>query len=167
MNIRPDFIVYEVLQRVGLPPIFYYSQDNLPNLGSMVWVERTNGSGNITIGEWRILNQDYNISLAYGFQCVADVNLKLLGAGHGKALAVKHPNGSERYYPWGPGNVQVDTLLMPTQILIDCGQIQTKNKSQYFHYRDLMWFNPYPTNEVIPRELLLEKIQQRLLAKDE
>jgi hypothetical protein len=52
---------------------------------------------------------------------------------------------------------------MPNQALIDFGTIKAKNKSQYFHYPDLKWFNPYPTNEVMPRETLLAEIQQRLL----
>lgn len=160
---RRDYI-YEKLERVGLPPIFNYSCDRHFNFGSVVWVEKGTGKGDITIGEWRVANPDFTVSLAYGFQCVADANLKLLGAGHGTTLAVKSPDGSERYYPWSNGGVGVDTLLMPNQALIDLGTIKVKNNSQYFHYSDLMWFNPYPTNEMMSREALLAEIQQRLLA---
>jgi hypothetical protein len=155
--------IYEKLERVGLPPIFNYAYDHHPNFGSVVWVDQAKGRGEFMIGEWRIANPDFTVSLAYGFQCVADANLKLLGAGHGTALAIKSPDGSERYYPWGSGGVGLDKFLMPNQALIDFGTIKAKNKSQYFHYPDLKWFNPYPTNEVMPRETLLAEIQQRLL----
>lgn len=157
---RRDYI-YEKLERVGLPPIFNYAYDHHFNFSSVVWVEKATGKGDITIGEWRVANPDFTVLLAYGFYCVADAkNLKLLGAGHGTALAIKSSNGFHRYYPWSSGGVGVDTLLMPNQALIDVGTIKVKNKSQYFHYPDLMWFNPYPTNELISREALLAEIQQ-------
>ena len=155
-------LTYEELRRAGLPPILNYSCDRHPNIGSTVWASKVKGRGQVLIGMWRIANPGFTVSLAYGFQVVADCDLRLLGAGHGTALAIKSPDGSERYYPWSCGSVGVDGLLMPAQALMDFGTSEVKNKSKYFHYPDLMWFDPYPQNEVMEKDVLLAEIERRL-----
>ena len=159
-------VTYEELKRAGLPPILNYSCDRHPNIGSIVWADDAKGRGQVgqvSIGMWRIANPGFTVSLAYGFQVVAEgSDLRLLGAGHGTALTIKSPDGSERYYPWSCGSVGVDGLLMPAQALIDFGTSKAKNRAQYFHYPDLMWFDPYPTNEVMEKDALLTEIERRL-----
>lgn len=159
---RQRDLALEELRRAGLPPILNYSVNRHPNFGSIVWTGKAKGNGQVSIGMWRLTNRSFTVSLAYGFQVVADRDLRLLGAGHGEALAIKSPDGSERYYPWGSGTVDVDRLLMPAQALIDFGTSKAKNRAQYFHYPDLMWFDPYPTNEVMDRATLLAEIERRL-----
>jgi len=154
-------LTYEELKRAGLPPILNYSSDHHPNIGSIVWADDAKGFGEVSIGMWRIANPSFNVSLAYGFCVAVDTARRVKGAGHGTVLAIKPLGGQpERFYRWSCGNVGADTIGMPKQALIDFGK--AKNRAQYFHYPDLMWFDPYPQNEVMDRAKLLAEIERRL-----
>lgn len=155
-------LIYEELKRAGLPPILNYSSDRHPNIGSIVWADDAVGFGEVSIGTWRIANPSFTVSLAYGFYVLVDTAGQIKGAGHGTALAIK-PLGwqPERIYRWSCGDVGVDRIGMPKQALIDFGS-KAKNRAQYFHYPDLMWFDPYPTNEVMEKDALLAEIERRL-----
>jgi len=155
-------LIYEELKRAGLPPILNYSSDRHPNIGSIVRADAAIGFGEISIGTWRIANPSFTVSLVYGFYVVVDTARRIKGAGHGTALAIKPPNEQpERFYRWSCGNVGVDQIGMPKQALIDFGLNKVENRAQYFHYPDLMWFNPYP-NEVMEKDALLAEIERRL-----
>lgn len=153
---------YEELKKAGLRPILNYSCDRHPNIGSIVWAGEIKETGEIPIGIWRLINPKFTFSLAYGFYVTADTNLKIQGAGHGTMLSIKSPDGRSRIYWFGCGSVGVDQILIPKQALIDFAVKGKKNKSRYFHYPDLKWFDPYPKNEVMNRIELLTQIEQRL-----
>lgn len=157
--------IYGRLKDAGLEPIFNYFSDPHPNCGTVV---RTNeatrqGNSNIRIGDWRVDNPLFTVSLAYGVSCSADGNLKLLGGGHGTMLHFSSLDFS-RFYWWNCGNVNLDQLLMPNRILLDILLKSENKRCCYIHYPDLKWFDPYPTNPLFPsREALLEEGQARLL----
>jgi hypothetical protein len=159
-------LIYPKLKNAGLEPIFNYAYDPHHNVGSIVWVDRAKGHGSVLVGAWRIANPTFTVSLGYGFYAVADSSRRLKGGGHGTFLVIKPPEGLERCYDWGCGNVQVDQIQMPKQALIDFGFIQIENKAQYFRYPDLKWFErgfDFRKTEVMERETLLAEIQRRIL----
>ena len=145
-------------------PLLNCEDKDLPNIGTVVFLDSHDYSpSKCSIGYWRGTHPSHRVGLVYGVKGVCSKG-RLTGMGHGMFLAVSSPDLT-RYYSHGAGNVEVDDLLMPMQVIRDWDEFIQPLPRQ-LHWADLKWFEPSysasPRTEKYTREELGAEIKRRL-----
>lgn len=125
------------------PLIDYHHQDpavvKIHNFGTVVnFAPWTSGRSKRKIGDWRITHPELNVFVAYGVNA-SHYPDEGWGMGHGSHIAVEG-KGIIRYYWFGAGGGDWDTLRIPQRIIADWDEGEM---SRQLHYPDLKWFEPY------------------------
>ena len=144
-------------------PLLNYGDENVPNIGTVIFLDVHDYSpSKCRIAYWRDTHPAHQVELVYGVKVVC-LKRKSIGLGHGMMLAIT-ANNVTRYYGHSAGNVDVDELLMPLQVIRDWEEFYPR--PEQLHFPDLKWFEPnyssYPRKEIYSKEELVAEIKRRL-----
>lgn len=147
-------------------PLLNYGDENLENIGTIGFLDKFDYTpSKNSIGHWRDTHPGIEVSLVYGVAFTHYPQERSLGLGHGELLQIKSPSLT-RWYKHVAGNVDVDRLAMPMQVILDWDEV-VRPMPRQLRWADLKWFEPsyssYPRVENFSREELGEEIKRRLI----
>ena len=144
-------------------PLLNYG--NHENIGTIIFLDYCDYSpSKCSVGYWRDTHPAHSVSLVYGVAVTYHRDKSSLGLMHGDLMQIKSPTQT-RWYKHPAGNVAVDELVMPMQVVLDWDEFVQPMPRQ-LHWPDLKWFEPSyessPRTENYTREELGEEIKRRL-----